>query len=108
MVLPFVNAKYRTRVRVVDFAPKDVEDFAHCMADPEWNTTPNSGDRRSGSRWEWGFVLLVEDANAPMGKAPERLRLFVNNSAGQGLLKMSASEYVQAHQTLSATVLISP
>jgi protection-of-telomeres protein 1 len=95
IVLPFVNAKYRTRIRVVDFFPHNLEDFARSMADPDWHTAlkgTNSGDIRPSTRWEWGFVLLVESSNIPTGTTPERLRLFVNNPAGQHLLNMNASE----------------
>ncbi|KAF2705905.1 hypothetical protein K504DRAFT_439240 [Pleomassaria siparia CBS 279.74] len=93
ITLPFVNAKYRTRVRVVDFYPKNLEDFAHPMSDPNWNTALNEtrgNEQRHESGWTWGFVLLVEDANVPAGTTPKRLRLFVNNSAGQHLLNMDA------------------
>jgi hypothetical protein len=65
------------------------------MADPDWDTALKGTDlieTRQSTRWEWGFVLLVENANVATGKVPERLRLFVNNPAGQHLLNMNASE----------------
>jgi protection-of-telomeres protein 1 len=95
IVLPFVNAKYRTRIRVVDFFPHNLEEFARSMADPDWHTAlqkSDLGEMRQNTRWEWGFVLLVENANVAAGTTPERLRLFVNNPAGQHLLNMNASE----------------
>jgi protection-of-telomeres protein 1 len=87
--LPFVNAKYRTRVRVVDFSPGFLEQFTRSMADPDWNTAlqgvePN--DRKLDDRWEWAFVLLVEDTNVPAGTTPERLRLFVSGHNAENLL----------------------
>ena len=65
------------------------------MADPDWHTAlkeNNLDEIRPSTRWEWGFVLLVENANVAAGTTPERLRLFVNNPAGQHLLMMNASE----------------
>ena len=42
--------------------------------------------------WEWGFVLLLEDANISRDTVSEKLRVVVNNEAGQYLLKMNAAE----------------
>lgn len=108
-VLPFVNAKYRTRLRVVDFFPNDLNDFVRSMTDSNWNTALNEmsgNEQRHDQCWKWGFVLLVEDANAPTGTTPERLRLFVNNGAGQHLLKMNASEYAYLPNVYLVNVLI--
>jgi hypothetical protein len=63
--LPFWNARYRVRVRVVDYEPKELEDFS-VPAEPV--------DERDGSQdsmaWqynsparEWYFSLLLEDAS---------------------------------------------
>jgi protection-of-telomeres protein 1 len=94
-VLPFVNCKHRTRVRVVDFFPPDIKYFAHSMSDPRWypkakKHDPGSG--RSNDRWEWSFVLLVEDAHVPPHTVPQQLRVIVGNKEAEGLLKMTASE----------------
>ncbi|KAF2995693.1 hypothetical protein E8E13_003304 [Curvularia kusanoi] len=78
--LPFVNCRHRSRVRVVDFFPPELEYFAHSLNDPSW--TPRSKKARS---WEWGFVLLLEDADVPRNTVPEQLRLIVNNDAAQHL-----------------------
>jgi protection-of-telomeres protein 1 len=80
--LPFVNCKHRSRVRVVDFFPPELEYFTHS---PSW--TP-----RSKKGWEWGFVLLVEDANVPRDTVPEQLRVVVNNDAAQYLGLPNAKE----------------
>ncbi|ORY03214.1 hypothetical protein BCR34DRAFT_591641 [Clohesyomyces aquaticus] len=88
-VLPFVNAKYRTRVRVVDFSPGFLQQFTRSMADCNWNTALQSvepNDRKRDDRWEWAFVLLVEDINVPAGATPERLRLFVTGQDAEKLL----------------------
>ena len=93
--LPFVNAKHRARVRVVDVFPPELELFAHSLSDPKWNKRPKKKDPTNGptiERWEWGFVLLLEDANVPPNTVSEKLRVVVGNEAGQGLLKQNALE----------------
>jgi hypothetical protein len=90
--LPFVNAKYRARVRVVDFSPPRLEDFCHSMSDTEWNPSAGLPNHRRDDRWQWGFVLLVQDANPPTGEQPVRFPLFVCNDSAQHLLKMYAFE----------------
>lgn len=84
--LPFINCRHRSRVRVVDFYPPELEYFSHSADDPSW--TPRSKHRR----WEWGFVLLLEDANVPRDTVPEQLRLIVNNDAAQYLGLPNARE----------------
>ena len=93
--LPFVNCRHRSRVRVVDVFPPEVELFAHSTNDPIWNRQAAKKSVTSGNhkeRWEWGFALLLEDANVPRGTVSEKLTVFVNNDMGQYLLKMSATE----------------
>lgn len=48
---------------------------------------------QSKDRWEWGFVLLLEDANVPPRTVSEKLRVVVGNDVGQGLLNENAVEY---------------
>ncbi|KAJ4984372.1 telomere-binding alpha subunit central domain-containing protein [Stagonosporopsis vannaccii] len=67
--LPFVNCRHRSRVRVVDFFPPELEYFTYS----------------NKARWEWGFVLLLEDANVPRDTVPQQLRVIVNNDAAQHL-----------------------
>lgn len=92
--LPFVNAKHRSRVRVVDFFPPELELFVHHRSDPKWDKGPKKKEWKTGHSkgWEWGFVLLLEDANVPAGTVSEKLRVVVGNSVGQGLLKQNALE----------------
>jgi protection-of-telomeres protein 1 len=84
--LPFINCKHRSRVRVVDFFPPELEYFTHASNDPSW--TP----RLKSPRWEWGFVLLLEDANVPRNTVPEQLRVIVNNDSAQYLGLSNARE----------------
>jgi len=87
--LPFVNARHRSRVRVVDVWPPEIEFFAHSTRDPDWTGAPNDGKKEL---WEWGFVLLLEDANIPPNTVSEKLRVVVDNSVGQRLLNQNALE----------------
>lgn len=89
ITLPFVNCRHRSRVRIVDFYPPELEYFAHSLDDPSW--TPRSKSK-SNRPWEWAFVLLVEDANVPRNTVPEQLRVIVNNDAAQYLGLPNARE----------------
>ncbi|KAF2011373.1 hypothetical protein BU24DRAFT_426448 [Aaosphaeria arxii CBS 175.79] len=95
ITLPFVNCKYRTRLRVVDFYPRTLEDFTHSMADCDWNVAMNDPDnqnRRRDDAWKWAFVLLVEDAVVSSNQEVQRLPLFVTDKDAQCLLKMDATD----------------
>jgi protection-of-telomeres protein 1 len=73
--LPFVNARYHIKARVVDFYPPNLQDFAIQLLESEaddeksefsmdmtWNaSTPN---------WEWSFALQVEEVTAQLPKLP--------------------------------------
>jgi protection-of-telomeres protein 1 len=89
ITFPFLNCKHRTRVRVVVFFTPDLELFTHCTNDPSW--TDALKDQKS--KWEWGFVLLLEDAKIPRNTVSEKLRVAVGNDAAQHLLNMNACEY---------------
>lgn len=98
---PFTCARYRANVKVVEFFPHKIEDFAVGRRASDFDILSDySGgeetDReeemrifRSGKGfakniWEWRFALQVEDAD-PMG-SKNRLWLVVDNQAAQGLL----------------------
>jgi hypothetical protein len=89
-------------VRVVDFFPPKIEDFAvRCISrsamrsdseissDDEDFEGPNSQNHIT---WEWRFCLLVEDANLIPGQPPERIKLFVSGLDAVYLLKLDAVE----------------
>jgi hypothetical protein len=66
------------------------------MNDRDWNKHPkkqNSNKNHTKERWEWGFVLLLEDADIPRDTVSEKLRVIVNNDAAQHLLGMNATKY---------------
>jgi hypothetical protein len=70
--------------------------FAHSTRDGKWNKKhakrQSSTSNPAKERWEWGFVLLLEDANISRDTVSEKLRVVVNNEAGQYLLGMNAQE----------------
>jgi len=82
-------------VRIVDVYPPEIKLFAHSTRDRKWNKHPkrqSSTGTHANEKWEWGFVLLLEDANVPRDTVAEKLRVVVNNEAAQFLLKMNAVE----------------
>ncbi|PIG79795.1 telomere-binding alpha subunit central domain protein [Aspergillus arachidicola] len=94
--LPFQNLCYKTTVRVVDFFPPNIKDFAV----PQQPKENHSGSRTYQdaeyddiTRWEWRFCLLIEDAlPPPPGQPKEQIKLFVSDANAEFLLKMSATD----------------
>lgn len=110
-LLPFDNVKFRANVRVVDFCPRKLEDFATwrrrseydmlsdngMSSDPESDTDNDEGtlDRFAGQKvWEWRFALELEEVDPKRKKnekAP-RIWVLVNNIEAQQLTKLDAVE----------------
>jgi hypothetical protein len=90
LTLPFVNKRYRAQVRVLDFKPNNLEDFAHYLDDPKYilNADPN----RPSNRWEWQFYLLIGDANPSPGQSPIIMKLIVQEKYAEFLLNLTACE----------------
>lgn len=99
----FTCARYRSNVKVVDFFPHKIEDFAVGRRASQFDVLSDySGgedtDREEEMRvfksgkgfakniWKWRFALQVEDADSKGRK--ERLWLIVKNDAAQGLLNL--------------------
>ncbi|KAI4655187.1 uncharacterized protein J4E79_008252 [Alternaria viburni] len=101
--LPFINCRHRSRVRIVDVYPPEIKLFAHSTRDRKWNKHPkrqSSTGAHANEKWEWGFVLLLEDANVPRDTVAEKLRVVVNNEAAQFLLKMNAVDLTNQPKVL--------
>jgi protection-of-telomeres protein 1 len=97
---PFTLRRYRANVRVVDYFPHRIEDFAVARQTSEYDLLSNHSDgedtdadedhhhghpgRGAITVWEWRFALQVEDAMAK--ENGDRLWLIVDNSSAQGLL----------------------
>ncbi|KAH0493851.1 hypothetical protein TgHK011_000497 [Trichoderma gracile] len=90
--LPFVNLNYRALVRVVNFMPPDLEDFARPRRATEYdmlsdNEEPDQGDSDSGGEstaddtttrvWEWRFFLELEDASPSADKQGKKRTIWV-------------------------------
>ncbi len=98
---PFTLCKYRAVVRVVDYFPRKLEDFAVGRRASEMDMLSDysggedtdleedmrrfkSGEGFAKSIWEWRFALRIEDASSKSSR--ERLWLIVDNHSAQLLL----------------------
>ncbi|OCT44951.1 hypothetical protein CLCR_05605 [Cladophialophora carrionii] len=105
--LPFQNCTYKSKVRVVDFFPDNIADFAaprkvsqydelddHKSSDDDSDldlTQEESGDE---IKWEWRFFLLVEDSKPQPGcqGRPTQMQLLVADDDGDCLFNMDACD----------------
>ncbi|PNP55072.1 hypothetical protein THARTR1_04761 [Trichoderma harzianum] len=120
--LPFVNMKYRANVRVVNFMPPDLEDFAQpkkkrkkpseyaILSDYEESDADSdmegeeTVDRSTAREWEWRFFLELEDASShgETQKEPKTLWVAVDNHSAQCLLSLDASDLRSDQRNLEA------
>ncbi|PVH99425.1 hypothetical protein DM02DRAFT_729185 [Periconia macrospinosa] len=101
LTLPFINCRYRAHLRVVDFWPMTLAQFSRSMGDATFNTKATDEQRRKSERkFEWNFVLLVEDAASPARSDKERIPLVFGNLQGQNLLKIDAGDLRKDERTL--------
>ncbi|KAM0447930.1 hypothetical protein ACHAO4_008461 [Trichoderma viride] len=114
--LPFVNLNYRADVRVINFMPPDLRDFAQpkkmseyvMLSDYEESDADSdeergsTADRAAVRQWEWRFFLELEDANFPKdhGGKKKTLWVAVNNFSAQCLLNLDASDLHQDEDNL--------
>ncbi|OQE15215.1 hypothetical protein PENFLA_c033G07283 [Penicillium flavigenum] len=85
--LPFQNVNYHSQVRVVDFFPPKVEDFAvQTTSAPLFSTENGTAESKYG--WEWRFCLLVEGVEPKPSKQQPRevMKLYVCGQDGDFLL----------------------
>lgn len=104
LILPFVNQNYRANVKIVDYFPSKVQDFAVGRRNTEYDMLSNySGGDESDLEWdsqsptngrdvewEWRFAFEVEDAGSKLPK--DRMWLMVNNPEAQALLNEDAAK----------------
>lgn len=115
--------KFRLRVRVVDYWPRQLEDFSRSITDPAYNPMTSSESDDSGCEtgsnssasnqyspspparnWEWAFYLLVEEVkgNGPScSSKPSKMPLLVAHDDAVHLLKLDASN-LRKHASLLA------
>lgn len=118
LMLPFVNRNYRANVRVVDFFPNRLEDFASSRRRTPFDALSENSDedsdsssgskseavsRRQGDKvWEWRFALLLEDARSKkLSNPPGRVWVTVDNLEGQYLTGLDASDLLQDKNNLT-------
>ncbi|CAM1508412.1 Fc.00g052600.m01.CDS01 [Cosmosporella sp. VM-42] len=122
--LPFVNTNYRAHVRVVDFLPSKLEDFAisrksnsefDVLSDnDESDSDSDSSERQLDSsaestapssaprKWEWRFYLQLEDAAVTPNQKKERVWVAVDNQAAQCLTWLDATNLRRDPNNLEA------
>ncbi|KAF4452017.1 Protection of telomeres protein 1 [Fusarium austroafricanum] len=122
--LPFVNLNYRANVRVVDFSPSNLTDFAYPKKESEYDDLSDDGeesvsnsetDDENGQpkqrmmddftkvrNWEWRFFLELEDAAVPGKPEKKRLWVAVDNQSAQCLVGLDASNLRQDREALAA------
>lgn len=93
--LPFQNLCYLSTVRVVDFYPPLLEDFAvqKERISLTYDKRRDPATSRTDPPWEWRFCLLVESISPATGGQPkERVKLFVSNAEAEHLLQLEAKK----------------
>ncbi|KAF4551104.1 putative protection of telomeres protein [Elsinoe fawcettii] len=96
--LPFINQRRRCQVRVVDFYPPILEDFAVSQVEADVDTQSRSEYEMDLDQpvWSWDFYLLVEDSVRPKQIIKDedvpRIWLHVSNSDGQFLFRDDACD----------------
>ncbi|CAK7237634.1 hypothetical protein SEUCBS140593_010045 [Sporothrix eucalyptigena] len=121
--LPFANIKFKAQVRIVDYLPHRLSDFAVPCRTNEFDILGDDSDSSGSSSsseneavngddvsWQWRFALLLEDASSPtpaaygeddINKAPPvRLWAVVDDFHGQTLLKMDATDLRKDNKAL--------
>ena len=113
MSLPFVNMKFRLHVKVVDYWPRQIEDFSRSITDHIYNpmlgsvsensqsevesdsrTSIQSSPSSTARNWEWAFYLLVEDVaikGTSSSTQPSKMPLLVAHDDAVYLLKLDAA-----------------
>lgn len=130
--LPFQNICCRASVRVVDFFPSKLVDFAVPCKESEYDVLSDCGGSDDGSqsdleenkrdwdrghgwggqetRWEWRFCLLLEDSTASKKTSTAgentRLQVLVAEEDAVMLLRMDAEKYVPISALTTSVVLI--
>lgn len=104
LTLPFQNINSRAFVRVIDFFPKDIADFAvRCPRPSEFdiltdidddNTTDDNSDGSEDEemRWEWRFGLVLECAMTRRNEEKARMKVYVADKDAEFLLKLDAKK----------------
>jgi hypothetical protein len=114
--LPFVNLNFRADVRVTNFKPSNLQDFAYpkrrvseydALSDNE-ESDFNSEDEDQLSQasldrreWNWRFFLELEDAMTSAAEQPHRVWVVVDNREAQCLFDLDAKNLRDDSATLA-------
>ena len=107
--LPFQNINSRATVRVIDFFPPNLDDFAVLRpraseydilseddcSESENDQQANDLDDRSeaeDAQWEWRFGLVLEDALGGRNQEKAIVEVYVSDQDAEGLLNLEAKE----------------
>lgn len=105
-VVPFINANYRSRVRVVDYHPKPLTKFTFQPEEQFSSTNDSMAWQYDAPRFEWNFSLLLEDATKSSSKKSatpdDRLWVHLHNNEAQFLLgnRVGDPEDLEEHHVL--------
>lgn len=107
--LPFQNINSRATVRVIDFFPPNLVDFAvprpraseygilsedECSESASDQQRNNLDDRSEAedAQWEWRFGLVLEDALGARNGEKANIEVYVTGQDAEGLLNVEAEE----------------
>lgn len=94
----------RTTVRIIDFWPSDLADFAvRCRRRSEFDVLSENedddttDDQSDGSEeeergWEWRFGLVLEDAMGSKNEKKDTMTVYVADKDADFLLRLSAEK----------------
>lgn len=93
-MLPFLNVVNRVKVRVIDFWPPVLEDFAKLAQSDETAGEVSEDDMETLSppsqRWVWDFFLLLEDIKSHrQGYAPAQQWVHVDHKFAEFLISLT-------------------
>lgn len=107
--LPFQNINSRATVRVIDFFPPSLVDFAvprpraseyailsedECSESGSDQQSNDLDDRSEAedAQWEWRFGLVLEDALGARHQEKVNIEVYVTGQDAEGLLKLEAED----------------
>lgn len=107
--MPFQNINSRATVRVIDFFPSNLVDFAvhrpraseyailsedECSesASDEQSNDPDDRSEVEDVQWEWRFGLVLEDALVTRQQEKATIEVYVSGQDAECLLKLEAEE----------------
>lgn len=94
--MPFINQKRKCLVRVVDYYPPNIVDFASLGPVQKGDSQSDDEMDVDSSSWIWNFFLLVEDGETPTKAARNRVShsqwVHVSNANAQYLLNLDPVE----------------